>query len=126
MSLDVWLTDSNETTEACECPRCWTKHEHTYRENLFSYNITHNLNRMAMEAGCYEAVWRPDENGISEAQQLIEPLRTAIERIERDPQRFMRLEPANGWGSYDGLLRFLKEYLKACTTYPAATVWVGR
>ena len=39
MSLDVYLMVDNE--------------------RVYDANITHNLNSMASEAGCYEALWRP-------------------------------------------------------------------
>src|SRR5260221_6791232 len=37
-------------------------------------NITHNLGLMARECGLYEPLWRPVENGITHARQLVEPL----------------------------------------------------
>jgi len=40
----------------------------------YEANVTHNLNKMAMEAGIYEYLWRPDEIGITKAGRLIEPL----------------------------------------------------
>ena len=41
---------------------------------VYSANITHNLTKMADEAGIYECLWRPEEIGITKAGQLIEPL----------------------------------------------------
>ena len=52
MSLDVTLTNADGA-------------------EVYSANITHNLNRMAMEAGIYECLWRPDEHGITKAAQII-------------------------------------------------------
>ncbi len=37
-------------------------------------NITHNLTDMAEEAGIYGVVWRPEENGIEHARDLVGPL----------------------------------------------------
>jgi len=34
--------------------------------------------------------------------------------------------PKNGWGDYEGLVRFVKEYLKACIDYPDAEIKVSR
>jgi hypothetical protein len=48
MSLDITLTVVRETS-------------------VFERNITHNLNRMADEAGIYGVIWRPEENGIETA-----------------------------------------------------------
>lgn len=65
MSLDVALYGP-ERDQPC---RCTCGHEHARRERpcLYDANITHNLNRMADEAGIYEHVWRPEEIGVTTA-----------------------------------------------------------
>jgi hypothetical protein len=98
----------------------------TETSQVYSANITHNLGRMANEAGVYACCWRPDENGITHAKQLIEPLRAGIELMESDPPRFQQHNPSNGWGTYEGLVSWLKEYLHACEDYPEAEVSVWR
>lgn len=113
MSLDIYL-------KADTCPHCGRG------EDVFSANITHNLNKMAEEAGVYGIVWRPEENGIFVARQLVEPLRKAIEDMKADPQRFKRHNPDNGWGTYAGLLSWLEQYLEACVAFPDATVRASR
>lgn len=89
---------------------------------VYDDNITHNLGAMAREAGVYLALWRPDEVGITTAAQLIEPLRAGLETLEGDPERFKKFNPKNGWGSYDGLVSFVRNYLAACIEHPGATV----
>jgi len=125
MSLDVYL-QGDEIIKKCTCSHCWNEHEHKYREELFWANITHNLNGMADEGGFYEAVWRPEQNGITEAKQLIPILKKAIEDMKAEPERFKRHEPENGWGNYDGFLSWLERYLEACRNYPDANVGVSR
>ena len=95
-------------------------------DTVFDHNITHNLGAMAQEAGIYKAVWRPDENGITHAKQLIPILQEGIAKMEAEPERFRKHNPSNGWGSYDVFLLWLKEYLDACYTYPEATISVSR
>lgn len=75
MSLDVYLTRKRDELPAAaraaallrshgfdefaselEC-----RHDTSDSDQLFSANITHNLGRMASEAGIYEALWRPGE-----------------------------------------------------------------
>ena len=107
MSLDVYLI-ANRPSE------------------IFSGNITHNLGEMAVAAGIYEALWRPDELGITTAHQLIKPLRYGLARLRGDPEKFKAHNPENGWGSYDGLMRLVVEYLAACEESPDATVKVSR
>lgn len=94
--------------------------------NVFWQNYTHNCNVMAKAAGIYEAVWRPDEHGITQAGQLIPLLRDGIRKMEDDPATFVALNPENGWGSYETFLPWLKKYLVACEENPDATVRVSR
>lgn len=93
---------------------------------VYSANITHNLNNMADAAGVYDCLWRPDEHGMTKAAQLIEPLRVGLGVLNAEPERFMPLNPSNGWGTYDGLVRFVARYLEACERWPDADVHVSR
>lgn len=43
-----------------------------------------------------------------------------------DPGRFMQFNPKNGWGDYDGLLDFIKQYLAECICYPDAIIEISR
>lgn len=125
MSLDVYLQGPSKIAK-CECRNCGHTHERKEREEYYSRNITHNLNTMAGEAGIYEALWRPDEIGITKAAQLIEPLKDGLAKLESDPERFEKLNPSNGWGSYEGLVSFVRDYLQACQENPEADVSVCR
>lgn len=95
-------------------------------ETVFDYNITHNLDRMAGEARIYAALWRPDEIEIAKAGQLIEPLKAGLEQLVLEPDKFKVFNPSNGWGDYDGLVTFVREYLRACEEYPDADVRASR
>lgn len=93
---------------------------------VFSANITHNLNKMAAEAGLYKPLWRPDENDIAKAEQLIIPLSRGLATLRSVPDHFKEFNPPNGWGDYEGLVAFVSDYLDACKQYPNATVSVWR
>lgn len=95
-------------------------------DTVYESNITHNLNKMADEAGIYSHLWRPEEIGINKAEQLIEPLKTGLKLLKSDPARFGKLNPSNGWGTYEGLVNFVTAYLDACIRYPQAEVSVSR
>ncbi len=95
-------------------------------DDAFSANITHNLNRMADAAGIYKELWRPEEIGITTAEQLIAPLEAGLVRLKADPDKYAEFNPENGWGNYDGLVRFVSDYLAACKESPAALVRVSR
>ena len=107
MSLDVYLTKVMPTT-------------------VFSSNITHNLNKMAEEAGIYEHLWRPDEIGITKAEQLIDPLREGLAKLKAEPERFKKFNATNGWGLYEHLVPWVEKYLQACEANPDADVSVSR
>lgn len=113
MSLDVTLT----TPKCKECGRS---------EELWSANITHNLNEMAEAALIYKHLWRPEELGITKARDLIEPLQEGLRYLRSDPMLFSRYNPVNGWGNYGILVEFVAGYLKACEEHPDADVKAER
>lgn len=100
--------------------------DYDVNDEVFDANITHNLNRMADEAGIYQALWRPEEIGITKAAQLIAPLFAGLELLRADPPRFEKLNPENGWGDYRGFVVFVEKYLDACREYPEAIVRASR
>ena len=107
MSLDVYLeSDSGE--------------------HLYSRNITHNLGAMAAEAGIYAHLWRPDENGITHARQLIEPLTAGVALLACEKARFEKFNSPNGWGLWETCVPFCADYLQACKDNPDALVKVSR
>jgi hypothetical protein len=107
MSLDVYLTADRPT-------------------EVYGRNITHNLNKMAMEAGIYEALWRPEEIGIVRADQLIEPLTVGLDKLKADPEHYQKFNAPNGWGMYEHFVPFVEDYLEACKENPDAEVNVSR
>lgn len=107
MSLDVHLIDEDGS-------------------EVFWANITHNLNKMASEAGIYKHLWRPEEIGITKAWQLVEPLREGLVRMISDPARFEEHDAPNGWGTYDGFVPWIAKYAQACARNPEANVHVSR
>lgn len=125
MSLDVYLYDQEDelTTHRCSCGN---EHQLRERRQLFSANITHNLGRMASEAGIYEALWRPDEHGITKAKQVGDAIEKGLVLMRADPLRFWALEAANGWGKFDDFVPWLENYLRACREHPEALVEVSR
>jgi hypothetical protein len=97
------------------------------KEPVFHANITHNLNKMADEAGIYYHLWRPDEIGITKAKELIRPLKKARElMIEKGRQHWVQFEPSNKWGTYEGFMSFIVAVIAACEEYPEADVNVSR
>lgn len=121
MSLDVYLTGAKAMYPCSECG-----HPREDEPTLFSANITHNLTRMAGEAGIYQHLWRPEELKITRAGDLVEPLERGLAIMKADPARFEKLNPPNGWGSYRDFVPWIEEYLAACREHPEARVSVSR
>jgi hypothetical protein len=107
MSLDAYLTAIRPTT-------------------IYSSNITHNLGKMAAEAGIYDCLWRPETIGISKAEQLIEPLERGLAELTARPDHYKQFDAANGWGIYPHFVEFVEKYLEACKENPDATVEASR
>lgn len=125
MSLDVYLQTGGDRIKDCEHCQGTGKINHG-REEVFGANITHNLNKMAEAAGIYQACWRPEEIGVTKAEQLIPLLREGLARLVADPAYFKRYDPSNGWGSYESFVRWVQKYLQACEENPQADVFVSR
>lgn len=100
MSLDIYL-EKSVVTPVVEC------------------NITHNIVPMAKEAGLYYVLWRADEL-YETAADMVDPLVVGIAKLRADPDRFRKMNPENGWGDYDGLLRVAEKVLDGCREYPDA------
>ena len=97
-----------------------------YKREVHSSNITHNLTKMAGEAGIYDCLWRPEENGYYEAGDIIEPLREGLRKLKENPEHFKQFDSPNGWGTYEHFVPFVEEILKSCIIFPDAEieVWV--
>ena len=95
-------------------------------ECVFDANITHNLNKMADEAGIYEACWRPEEIGATKASDIIPILEKGFEDMKARPEHYKQFDSPNGWGLYIHFLPWVETYLNACREYPDAIIEVSR
>lgn len=97
---------------------------------VYNANITHNLTEMASEVKCcgplslYEWIWRPEENRITRAGQLITPLSEGLLELKKNRSKYSKYNPENGWGDYDNLVQFVQHYSDACIKYPKAEIGV--
>lgn len=107
MSLDVYLETPSHT-----CPTCNHEHggEYHYLEARRQWDDARSV--------CAKYTVK--------ARDLIEQLRAGLDRLRADPQRFKEYNPKNGWGDYEGLVRFTANYLAACEEHPDAVVRVSR
>ncbi len=100
--------------------------------SVYYNNITHNLGKMAAEVKLsngltlYDVLWRPDEHGLKFAKDISELLDEGWNILLAEPNRFIQFNPENGWGSYEGLEKFVYKYRNACWDYPDAELSVSR
>lgn len=78
-------------------------------------NLTYNLQAMFTEA--FGTYWKDALNG-NNGRACQSMIKSAIENMEEDPDKFRELEPANKWGTYESGLEFLNKMLSDCEEYP--------
>lgn len=112
MSLGIWLTMDFDAGGPAP-----------YHATLADLNITHNVIPMWRLAGVVDALY---ESHGTLAGEHLDVLQAGVLRMKTDPAAYRGLNPANGWGNYEGALRFLEEWLAACEAHPKATIGVSR
>jgi hypothetical protein len=116
------------------------------RESLYWANITHNLGKMAAEAGIYEALWRPyqlkegynipkddyqaeykfEEANPVRAYEIIPVIEKGLEDMIARPKHYEKFNSSNGWGMYHNFVPWIEEYLKALKEFPESQVVCNR
>jgi hypothetical protein len=101
--------------------------------SVYSGNITHNLGAMAgavvLSNGMtlYDVLWRPDEQqGLKFARDIVDLLDEGWNILSSDPEKYEQFDPENGWGSYEGLEKFVYNYRNACWDNPDAELRISR
>ena len=93
---------------------------------VYSANITHNLNKMAMEADIYYALWRPEEINCVNAIDIVELLELGLNKLKSNPNYYKQFDSPNGWGLYIHFVPFVEKYLEACKENIDAKIEVCR
>ena len=102
--------------------------------------MTHNLAEMFHKAGFYEAMMnetggtgtfgevvlgkgrKPLARAPMTAAELLPLVSAGLQDMRDNPTEYRALEPENGWGKYEGALKFTEALAKACAEHPAAVV----
>jgi len=87
-----------------------------------NFNITHNLGKMAKEAGIYKVLWHPNENGYFTAGSIVDILQNGYDDLLERPEYYKQFNSSNGWGMYRNMVPFVKSVLDACKKYPNASI----
>jgi hypothetical protein len=126
MSLDFFLF-IKQKDQQCECT-CGHRHTVDIETTVDSFNITHNLGKMADAAGIYECLWRPEEQSppIVKAEQCVPLLMAGLVLLRAAPETFRKLSAPNGWGTYEDFVPWVEKVLMACEANPDALVRASR
>ena len=115
MSWDAWLTDDRGHTEG-------------------DWNFTHNTSCMiyaVLKDALGELPPDPEESGTTvrwwehlngmSGPEGAAYLHAIITGLEADPDRFRAMNPENGWGNYDDLVKVLRDMRDRVPEWP--TTW---
>lgn len=93
---------------------------------VYRANITHNLGEMANQVivvenqsesdniSLYDVLWRPEAHGYTHAHDIVDYLHMGYKELVSNPIKYQRFNPQNGWGNYEQLVEFVKQYYIAC------------
>jgi len=121
MSLDVYLKGPDKKITCFNCNQ-----EYNDNEDLYWANITHNLTKMADEAGIYQHLWSPEKVGCFKGGDLIKWLKLGLSDLKSRPEHFKQFNSENGWGMYKHFVPFVEKYLEACIDYPDAKIFISK
>ena len=101
MSLDISITAKRET-------------------EIYEGNVTYNLADMYYKCIDKEKGFKKlDGMNCKEALPIIN---NAIQDMLNKADEYGKINPKNGWGSYDGLLKTLQEMRNCCENNPDGTI----
>lgn len=107
-------------------------------EEYWSANITHNLGNMAnhipvwlggVKTTLYYICWRPEEIRPAikvNTDTILAGLIQGIAYMLTNRKELLQYESPNGWGTYNGFMKFLLNYKQACEDNPNCEIEVSR
>ncbi len=103
MSLDLWL--ASPICDTCQ-----------HQESTDSFNCTYNVNPMWYEI-------YPNQNHMVDVDGLtgkesLPLLECALDMLNRTPEKFIAMNPSNGWGSYDSFKVYIEHLIISATSHP--------
>jgi hypothetical protein len=85
--------------------------------NVFYLNVPTCYKPIAEKVGIQTYIWKPEELGISKAEQLINPLRIGLQLLESVPGRVGVAQE-----TLDDFVECVRKYLAACEQNPDAEI----
>lgn len=100
MGLDIWMA----------CDKCGNRAESTF-------GFTYNVSPMWHAAVPHTEGGMVDIDGMT-GKESIPRLELALTELKKDPEKFEKMNPPNGWGSYAGFVDFLEKLLACAKEHP--------
>ena len=85
--------------------------------NVFYLNVPTCYKPIAEKVGILDYIWKPNELGISKAEQLISPLTIGLQLLESVPGHFGVAQE-----TLDDFVECVRKYLAACEQNPDAEI----
>jgi len=104
MSLDLWLKSE-------KCPHCGRSDDPD-----FDWNYTYNVSKMWFEV-FPNADGMVDIDGLT-GKESLKKLETFKAAMINDPNKFKKMNPPNGWGSYTTFLSAIEKLIEAAKEHP--------
>jgi hypothetical protein len=105
MSADYWMIVDLYDCEGTPVPA---------DRMVGQWEITYNLGQMLKAAGFLD--WKVLRN--MTGREAAPVLGGVLDALQANPVRYQAMNPPNGWGSYDGLLKDIKSMHQACLDFP--------
>lgn len=83
-------------------------------------NYTYNCGPMFGKANNGIGLSEALDGSIAKDAEIL--LRRVVCEMVNNPSDYQKLNPANGWGSYEGFMKFLLDFAEECRKYPNATI----
>jgi len=93
------------------------------REEVVWKNITGNVSPMWELAGIYDELYNSDGKKVSD---IIEKLEEGVMYMVRNANKFKPLNPKNGWGSYEGAVKWLWDLIHEIKKYPDGIIEISK
>lgn len=101
-----------------ECPHC--EQEIGEERTVWEVNLTYNLGPMLNLVDFHPDNWKDIP-----PREFLPKLCTTIATLRADEEFYQTMNPENGWGSYEGLMREVLQPLRnALITHPGARLYV--
>lgn len=115
MSLDLWLASTQ--CEACHHQECSESLNYTYNVADMWLEIL-KIAEKESKSYFFKSTDKMINIDGSTGNQSVIPLNYALSVLSGLPQKFIAMNPENGWGSYNGLMDYIVNLLLLAHKHP--------